>query len=238
MRHAWKMLGWILAGALASSAGLGIFLFQANRDRAELVRLLQAAEVRVKDAETNQRTTASEADQKIRQASEEVKRAEALLAALKEERDALTRAVTLTRSRAVASWKETVSLPLGVSLRTPSGFDVVVGQVSDGQPRLAVYATSPTTSTSTESRAWLVITPYTEASQAIEQSTTKGEDRAYLVAGKLLIGKAGTMSSGEAGVILRAQAVASSTHLIVANVSQPGSEKRLLEVLSTLTFAP
>ncbi len=238
MRHAWKMLGWILAGALAASAGLGIFLYQANRDRAELVRLLQAAEARVKDAETSQRTTATEADQKIRQASEEVKRAEALLAALKEERDALTRAVTLTRSRAVTSWKETVSLPLGVSLRTPSGFDVVSSQGSDGQPRLAVYATSPSTSTSTESRAWLVITPYTEASKAVEQSTTKGEDRSYLVAGKLLIGKAGTTSSGEAGIVLRAQAVASSTHLIIANLSQPGSEKRLLEVLSTLTFAP
>jgi len=232
------MLGWILAGALAASAGLGIFLYQANRDRAELVRLLQAAEARVKDAETSQRTTATEADQKIRQASEEVKRAEALLAALKEERDALTRAVTLTKSRTVASWKETVSLPLGVSLRTPSGFDALAGQTSDGQTRLAVYATPSPTVPRTDTRAWLVITPYTEASKPIEQSITDGEDRAYLVSGKLLIGKIGTLGGSEPGIVLRAQSVASSTHLIVATLGQPGSEKRLLDVLSTLTFAP
>lgn len=238
MKYAWKTLGWILAGALAASAGLGMFLFQANRDRAELVRLLQDAETRVKQAETSQQQTASEADQKIRQASEEVQRAEALLTALKEERDALTKATTLTKGRTTTSWKEYISLPLGISLRTPSGFDTVPSQAQDGQPKLALYPSPQKGVQPTNARAWVVISPYTEASKLVEQSITGTETRSYIVAGKLLIGKVGTFATGETAMVLRAQAVASSTHLLVADLSQPGSEKRFLEMLSTLSFAP
>jgi hypothetical protein len=212
MAKSWSIFGWILLGALATAIGTGYFLYQANSDRARLVDATEQARKQSEDLASASRKLADEANNKLTNASDEIRAAQELIRKYNEERELLAKAEPLIKTRASTSWKEWINLPLGYTLRLPPN------NANSGNEMFFDFG-------------WLRIQPYDPGREAMwrKQTTTTG-DLVYFVDGHLLIGTRGNEW------ILRDQSGASSTILIWAKPANALAEKNLLEALSTLTF--
>lgn len=212
MAKPWSIIGWIMLGAFATAIGTGYFLYQANSDRARLVEATEQARKQSEDLASASRKLADEANNKLTNASDEIRAAQELIRKYDEERELLAKAEPLIKTRASTNWKEWINLPLGYTLRLPTN------NANSGNELFFDFG-------------WLRIQPYDAGREALwrGQTTTTG-DLVYFVDGHLLIGTRGSEW------ILRDQSGASSTILIWAKPANAQAEKNLLEALSTLTF--
>ena len=224
MSRTLKVIGLIAIGAAATGLSTGYFLFAANRDRLDLAQKIAAAEQQVRDLEKQSEALADDAADRIEQANAEVKKAQELVIALQQEQQLFKRATPLTPSKSTQSWKEILSLPLGITVRIPLSAtedqttSIITAKINDRFDN------------------WLQIEPYAEsrleAMRPLNASST--EDYLASVNDALLIGQRYQMPDRTIQYALRLQKNASSTHLLFLNTQSGMTEKQLLETLSTI----
>ncbi|MCA9391429.1 MAG: hypothetical protein KC582_04205 [Candidatus Magasanikbacteria bacterium] len=224
MSRTLKVIGLIAIGAAATGLSTGYFLFAANRDRLDLAQKITAAEQQVRDLERQSEALADDAADRIEQANTEVKKAQALVVALQQEQQLFKQATPLTPSKSTQSWKEILSLPLGITVRIPISAteeqttSIITAKINDRFDN------------------WLQIEPFAEnrleAMRPLNASST--EDYLASVNDALLIGQRYQMPDRTIQYALRLQKNASSTHLLFLNTQSGMTEKQLLDTLSTI----
>lgn len=223
MSKTFSVLGLILLGAIAAGAGAGYFLYAANQDRLALSEQIQLAEQRVKDLESQSTALADQAEDHIQSAQEELKKAQEQLTLLKQERELEKTAFTLKPSKSAASWKETLDLALGVSIKLPPNAtekiteNALLSSVGDSFVN------------------WLQIERYTpDRLSSLSPTQVSSTEYIAVVNDALLIGNRYTFEDKTVQYLLRLQKNASSTHVIFATTQNGITEKVLLDSLSTL----
>ncbi|MBU1348794.1 hypothetical protein KJ781_01855 [Patescibacteria group bacterium] len=236
MRRATTVILCILLGALASGVGIGVFLKLANDDRARLVKQLEEAVQASNESRLENQAAIDEANHKLKEASTEVGKAQALVKALEEERDLLAIAEPLLppSPSTLRSWSDVIAMDLGVSLKQPKGSDV---QTND---KNALTLTMASTQTATDGR-WFSLTTYDERlEQELLLSLATSTPVAFTVNGRILTGKQGNLpNSPDQILILRIRKDGVITHLLW--IRNPGTNRRdasgATDVLGTLRFA-
>lgn len=235
MRRATTVILCILLGAVASGAGIGIFLKFANDDRERLARELADAVQKSNEARQENQIAVEEANRKLLDANAEVGKAQALIKSLEEERDLLATAKPLSppAPSAVRGWSDVVALDLGVSLKLPTGSTVQ----SNDKTALTLARTSALDS---RDPRWFSLTPYdarleTELLSSLATSTPVS----YLLNGHILTGYQGAFPNRpEPVLILRIRKGGAVTHLLwIRNPSGTRTDaKPAVDVLSTMRF--
>ncbi len=230
MRRSIAVLCWILVGAFAAGSAIGYFLYQANHDRVRLAETVRKAEEQVSQIKTAQEKTANEANRKVAEASAEVTRTQDLLKRYEEERKLLLKAIPLNMDpRKLKTWSESVSYPLGVSIRLPPGMNA-----TQTEEALVVGKASNTSGTD----QWLSISAYNaQAERQLTDRLTDQVPRVYVVNDRILNGVRGKMADLP-GYVYLFDIIhnATSTHLIWARSGADMTESKVLETLSTLAF--
>jgi hypothetical protein len=180
-----QSLGFLCLGALAAGAGTVVVVFKANADRTALVAQAADAREQALQAKQTSQTVVDEANRKVEAASQEVAKAQARIQALEDERRLVATAVPLTKPKAISSWKEYVSMPLGFTIRMPAP------------------TVDPQFTQTSFDAGWLLITKYN--GDQVES------DQSYLVQNHLLTGNQSTsswnfivQSNGEPTLLIRA----------------------------------
>lgn len=224
MSRTLKVIGLIAIGAAATGISTGYFLFAANRDRLELSQKITAAEQHVKDLERQSESLADDAEDRIKQANDEVKKAQDLVIALQQEQALFKQATELKPSKPTQTWKEILSIPLGITVRIPPNAvedqttSIITAKVGDRFDN------------------WLQIEPYAESRIDIMKPTNASSSSEYLasVNDSLLIGTRYLMTDKSIQYVLRLQKNASSTHAIFLNTQSGITDKQILDTLSTI----
>lgn len=224
MSRTLKVIGLIAIGAAATGISTGYFLFAANRDRLELSQKITAAEQHVKDLERQSESLADDAEDRIKQANDEVKKAQDLVIALQQEQTLFKQATELKPSKPTQTWKEILSIPLGITVRIPPNAvedqttSIITAKVGDRFDN------------------WLQIEPYAESRIDIMKPTNASSSSEYLasVNDSLLIGTRYLMTDKSIQYVLRLQKNASSTHAIFLNTQSGITDKQILDTLSTI----
>lgn len=229
MRRSFAILLWILLGALAASLGIGSVLLHAKEERSALESKLYEEEQRTAALRQEHEQVIAEANRTILSATETASATRALLRTITEEQAALEKAAPLVGSGASKRWPQTISFPLGVSVRTPpntfsTSTDTLIQSVA--------------ASTGGYRSAWLSITRYdTNRFEELTRFLTNTESVQYRLNQTLLTGIKGTMADNATVLILRTQRLGVATHLVWAKITPVTSEDRILDSLSTLLFA-
>ena len=227
----------ILLGAAVVAIGMGIFLYKANVDRKQLATIAQTATEQAKQATTERERAIHEANTELDTAKHEITKAQATVAALKEEREALARATILEvpNNKTLRDWIHAVSLPLTFTLSLPPRSEVT----ENTETRFIAYFN---TKARIPPSAELLITPYTEAQeQLLFKEIQNGSSVSYAIRGHLAQGFRGTDSNfpGTTTTILTVQLYNQKTHLI--RISDPkgnqGAET-VRTILSSIDIAP
>lgn len=225
-RSALAVFGYILIGALATGAGTGFFLYQANSDRAVLAEKKIQAERQAEELLEASQRIADEANQKLEEASEEVAKTRARLQALETEQRMIKDATILTGAAATRSWKEVLNIPMGVSVRVPTRGD----EIKNDAQMLTVGDGA--------SEAWLEVRPWTESGwQEFLNRVENPKETYYLVSGRLLVARRGKLpGTDEDAYAVRVQTAGTSTHVIWAKEDRGFDADDILNALSSLTF--
>lgn len=241
MRRFTSVLLSIFLGALAVAIGMGFFLQKANADRAHLADVAIMAQDQVKEAQQVRDQAVTEANRKLDAANFEIKKAQDALTALKQERDLITNATNLHEPtpRELKGWKQSIDLPLGVSIKYPSSVEETANDKSD-----LVLSKTPGLSSSYSPLAndlrWLSVQSYDETKEQALLSnlsvSVTSTPFSYLINGHLLIGTQATLpGTQQIMLIAHASADGQKTHLLWAKV--PSTEQKdLLLALRTLDF--
>ncbi len=224
MSRTLKVIGLIAIGAAATGLSTGYFLFAANRDRVELAQKITAAEQHVQDLERQSELLADDAEDRIKEAQEEVKKAQALVVALQQEQQLFKQATVLSPVKATQTWKELLSLPLGITVRIPPN-------ATEGQTTELITA-----KVGDRFDSWLQIERYNESRLTAmkPQNVSSTSDYLASVHDALLIGERYVMPDRSIQYALRLQKNASSTHVIFLNTQSGITDKQILETLSTI----
>jgi len=176
----------MLLGAVACGSGLGYFLKQANADREFLNVRLRAAETQMAQTKSDSDQLAKEANTKVEIASQEVARMQKELQSIENERHILAKAIPLAKpdGRSLKSWIEAFSIPLGISIRLPTGAIVTEYETRIESAIARRY--------SEEKTPWISIKTY-DAGEEYQQTQplTQTEPVSFLVGGNLLMGVRG-----------------------------------------------
>lgn len=233
MRRVTPILLAILAGALATGAGMAVYLHKANIDRERLALLAEQTQQTAKSTEEKTQQAILEANQKVNDANAEVAKAQEAVKKLQDERDRLAHATPLPPAdpKLLKGWKDVVNPTLGVSCKTPSTATI---DTNDGTALTL----------SSEGQRWLSVTPYdARLEQELLASAATTTPVSYLVNGRLCTGWRGTTLNDSAElVILHAEANGSSTHLLWARTPIVKKDKEqakdiLQAALSSVIFA-
>lgn len=232
MKRSVTVLLWILLGAAASGLGVGYFLHQANADRERLAQQARYAELTAEKTKEATDKIVAEANQKMAAASEEIAKAKKLISEQEQNQRLASQAIALPKpaARALARSKESISLPLGLSIWIPAGS---IANVTD---TTVIAALDPAASGKND--PWLVITPYAAMSEnQMLQNVSSTAQADYAVGGRLLVGWRG-VSRDLASVIyvLRVRGAATTTHLIWGKTNSLVNEKKILDTLATMEF--
>lgn len=224
MSRTLKVIGLIAIGATATGIGTGYFLYAANRDRIDLVQKIALAEQHVRELERQSEIIADDAQDQIKQANAEVKKAQELVIALQQEQQLFKQATPLVTSKSAQSWKEILSLPLGISVRIPP-------TTTEDQTTTIITA-----KVNDRFDNWLQIEPYTTDRLNLMKPQNASTTTDYLASAHdaLFIGQRYAMPDRSIQYVLRLQKNASSTHLIILNTQSGMNEKQLLDTLSTI----
>jgi len=235
MRRATTVILCILLGALASGAGIGIFLKLANDDRERLAKQLADAVQQSNAARQENQHAIEDANKQLLAANAEVGKAQMLVKSLEEERNLLTTAKPLSPPPAnvMRGWVDTVALDLGVSLKMPAGNDV---QTNDTQS----LTVAKTGAADGQDARWLSLSPYDERlEKELLASLATSTPVSYIIQGHVVTGYQGTMPGRPDPVlILRIRKDGIISHLLwIRNPNGTRTDaKPAVDVLSTMRF--
>lgn len=246
MKRAWSILLSVLLGAVVVGIGTGYFLHLANKDRQLLALEADQAKADAIRAQQEQQNAIEQANEKLKQASDEVNKAQGAIKALQLERTLLAQAKPLTppNSRSIQDWPSAISTFQNISLRYPLGSTVK----QDDEQILALTASSTSAAASQVTDGpWFRVTPFDQmAKNQLLARFTSSTHVTYFVNGHLLDGQEGDLLTD--GSTLSQAAVLdlyqdSTTSQLVWIQTPPnqhaGKKSRIAtleDVLSTLEF--
>lgn len=204
----------VTLGAFAMGIGVVPFLVLANQDRDRLAEERKEAETKAEINEIEKNRIAEEADQKVREANDEIARAQEILRETGEDQSIILSAQRIEESvYPKTGWKSVVSLPQGVEILIPPK----TSDVQNDSEQLLIEEKD----TNAIPRFSFFIEPYSkEREESILTTFTSSTEVAYVVQDHLLRGWKGTLNAlngnGEA-VLLRVRENATSTHLVSIN---------------------
>lgn len=242
MKRVTSVLLAVLLGALATGAGMGVFLKLANDDRARLANDVSRAKAATERADREKQQIADEANKKVAAANAEVTKAQRILQAVVQERELMAKAKSLAKppARELRGWQPVVSLQQGVRLNLPPGTAV---EANDERSLTAVLRTAATGTAVAdgflEDARWFSITPYDERLETeLISALATGTESAYVVNGRLLLGRTiRPNDSRRQMTVLRVEQAASSTHLIwIKDPGTLGWGNGIERLLGTLEF--
>jgi hypothetical protein len=217
---------------------MGLYLKKANDDRERLAEIARRAQEEVTRIKTEGKQAIDQANQKIAHADAEIAKAQAQLQQAQEERTLLSSAQTLLppTGKTIKGWKDAINLPLGVSLKYPTGTEL---DENDATGLILVSSVLPNT-VSTGDRRWLSITPFDERlERELSLNLTSSTAVSYAVRGRLLTGLQGSLP-GQSGMVfvLRVRSAGTASHIIWGKEPIASNNKtHLVDVLSTLDFS-
>ncbi len=225
----------ILLGAAVVAIGMGIFLYKANVDRKQLAEIATAANDQARQSAAERERAIHEANNELDTAKSEIAKAQATVAALKEEREALSRATVLTTptSKTLRGWMEIVSLPLKMTLSLPP--KSIITENTDTR-LIAYFETKSAIPPSSE----LLITPYsTEQEQFLLKTIENSTPVSYAVNGHLLQGVQGKYFEGTTTTLVTIQLYNQKTHIIrIATPRGTAGPDTVRTILSSIDIAP
>ncbi len=228
MRRSLAILVWILLGALAASLGIGSVLLNAKHDREALEQKLAAEESRVTNLQQQHDQFIAEANRTVEAAVRNASATRDLLNTITQEQDTLDRATPLITSAQAKRWSQTISFPLGISIRTPS---FAITTSTDTLIQSTTFVDGATA-------AWLSITRYDQTrADDLTRYLSSTEAINYRLNQTLITGTRGTASDGSSVLVLRTQRRGTPTHLIWIKLTGQMTQARVLDSLSTLLFA-
>jgi hypothetical protein len=227
----------ILLGAAVVAIGMGIFLYKANVDRKQLATIAQTATEQAKQAAAERERAIHEANAELDTAKHEITKAQATVAALKEEREALAQATTLEApsSKTLRGWTHAVSLPLKISLSLPPKHEIKENSEARFLSAFDLRYLTPSSSA-------ILVIPYSEAEeQTLLRSIQNGTAISYAVQGHLLRGIRGENvdAPGTTGIVVAIQLYNQKTHLV--RISEPKGTQGVeivRTILSSIDIAP
>lgn len=232
--QSFSFLGWMSFGALAAACGFMSVLHQAKAERTDLETRVHALEQQVSRHEIEKEQLADRANAQVEAAAAQAKEAEDAVARIKRDQELLAKATPLTQptGRAYNAWTESLSLPLGISVRLPPG----TRTYSDDRGLVALRPNQ-----ATSSLPWLSISPYSTAQEAnLEAMLEEQEPVAYLVGGNVLAGVRGKRADQASGYTYVLQIIAPKTgavsHLVWAQTQAEITDARLRDAFATLSF--
>jgi len=196
MKRAWSILFSVLLGAIVVGLGTGYFLHLANKDRQLLALEATQAKAEVAKAQLEQQDVVQQANIKLRQASEEVSKAQGAITALQEERRLLAIAKPLTPlpSQSMQGWNLVVSTAQNVALQFPPGS----ATAQDDEKLLAIAISGTDITSQTNDGPWLAISPFDRANKArLLARLATSTEVTYFIKGILLHGQQGTLIGGQ-----------------------------------------
>lgn len=225
--------GLILLGAGATGIGMGLVLRHARLERNLLKEQVRAVEAQISTLQNEHTRLINEASAQVHKAEETRQNTERELQTLLRAQELLAGAASLPQPdpRTRRGWIETISVPLGLSLRTPA---FAPTNTNDHSLTATVNGTAQTAGD-----LWLSITRFTpDGERGLTGQLSTTSSVRYRVGNRLLMGVRGTFQTDRsAAFVLRIEDQGSPTHLLWIQAVAPLSEPRLLEILSTLTFA-
>lgn len=236
MRRYGHVFLWILSGALATGIGMLVILKQANTDRRRLTQLVSKTQKEFAIAEKAKQALIEMANKKLDVANKEMSRAQAIITALKEERDLSTTAQALNppTPRMLKGWKEVVNLPLGVSCRFPPNTRAETNDANSLMLAVERPDNSPA-SVPADLRIFSLTTYDERQEKELLSSFTTSTPVSYRVRGRLLLGHRGRVStSPHTMIVLRMRANGETKHLIWARTLDGVSEQTILTLLATM----
>lgn len=229
MRRSLAILVWIILGALAATLGIGSVLLSAKHDRDALAEQLQQEQIRFSQLQQEHTQLINEANQTVQAAVRNASATRDLLNTVTSEQAALETAIPLNDRPQTKRWSQTISFPLGISVRTPT------------------YTQSTSTDTSIQSVlqggydqpiAWLSITRYDAGrAQDLVRALSNTTQVNYRLNQTLISGTRGISPEGSVIFVLHTQRLGQISYLIWARVNSTITEDRILDSLSTLLFA-
>jgi hypothetical protein len=229
MRRSFAILVWILLGALAASLGIGSVLLNAKAERNGLEQKLQTEEARTTRLQEEHEQLIREANRTVAAAVRNASATRELLNAVTQEQAALEGATPLVNSASSKHWLQTISFPLGISIRTPP-FVVTTSTDTLIQSNVSLQGGYPD--------AWLSMTHYDLTRfEDLTRNLAKSAPVNYRLNQTLITGIRGLGTDGAPVFVLRTQRRGVPIHLIWAKVTGNMTEDRILDSLSTLLFA-
>ncbi len=229
MRRSFAILIWILLGALAASLGIGSVLLKAKQERDDLAQKLALGQAQTARLAEEHQQTIKEANETVLAALRNASATRDLLNALTQEQASLETAISLTSTSQAKRWPQTISFPLGISVRTPT-FTIATSTDTTIEATLNGQNGEPVT--------WLFIKRYdAQQFQDLANPLSNVETVNYRLNQTLIIGKRGISADGATVFILRTQRRGQPTHLLWARTAGNITQERILDSLSTLLFA-
>lgn len=238
MKRLLPILASILLGALAVALGMGLYLKKANDDRERLATIARQAQDEVSRIKEEGRLAVEQANKKVAHADAEITKAKSQLQKAEEERQLLATAepLLLSNAKTIKGWKDAINLPLGISIKYPSGTEI---ETNDSES-LTLSLQNPSPSSSAGDSRWLSITPYDERlEQELTMRSSSSTPVSYSIRGRLLMGFRGSIP-GQAGsiTVLRVRSGGETSHLIWAKEPFSAPNKgSLRDILSTIDFS-
>ncbi len=233
-RRTASILGLVLLGAGATGIGMGTVLFHARTERNELQAALAQRDAELTRLNTEHTRLIADAQSKVSVAEEQAKQTQEKLDSTARAQAELIAARTLPSPdpRQSRSWKTVLSIPLGVSVRIP-----VTAKASFDDQSLTATVSSRA---DTAGEPWFSLTRYSAQDESVLRSRlqTASTTVSYRVQDRLVLVEKGTsLENGSRTLLVRVQENGTPQFLIWMRVVPTITEPRLLEILSTLTFA-
>lgn len=211
MKRFTSVLIAVILGALATGLGTVPFLVLANQDRQRLDQELLLSKTKANETEQEKQKIADQANQKVKEANEEVQKAQLAILEAREDEMLLASSDRLSppSARELATWNPAISLTLGVSLTVPKQFSVERDDAT-----AFILINSLTSSSSTNVTPAIDIEP-NDSSHAHYSGLFASSTPVNLVAGgKLLKGTIGVLLDGSNAALFEVRSGAKTTHTI------------------------
>jgi hypothetical protein len=233
MRRSIAILGWMMLGAFASSAGFGFVLYASNQDRARLIQEAATATQEANQLRAANDALVAEANQKLQQAEAQVAEALKIVKRYEEEKALLEQTEPLIKpsARELRGWKEALSYGLGISVSVPP-------QSTAEESLDTLVALGPASLGRATREQWMSIAKYNaETEKSLLANLQNASEQRYAVDNRVLVGVKGRLGDLPGDVyFFRVVQSGVPTHLIWARANGVVTDRQVLNALSTLTF--
>lgn len=233
MKRFTSILVAVILGALATGVGTVPFLVLANQDRHRLDLELNRTKNLAAETEAEKRRIAEQANQKVKEANEEVQRAQSVILEAREDERLLAVSERLNPPPVYerSKWNSAISLTQGVSFSVPSSYSTTQDDTSGFILSRDIKQTADI-----QQLPLIFVEPY-DAKKEMQHlnSFASSTDVYYVAGGRLLKGKQGILLDGSAAMALEVRASAKTTHLIWMR-DPDGTLSLLKKILSTIQY--